>query len=74
MIFKSLRFLLLSVLLCSAIFVIAVATIQNENQIATETCGINYAKSTRSGLILVGDPVPGGGTPLSGNWTWNGTC
>lgn len=74
MIVKNLRFLLLSAVLCCAVFAIVVANSQNKSKITTETYWTIPTRNTRPAFVLVGDPVPGGGTPRGTNQTLNETC
>lgn len=74
MILKSFKFLILSALLCSAILAITITiTSQSKSQTTTKTCLDHRVENAHPGLILVGDPVPGGGTPTGGNQTRNQT-
>lgn len=71
---KIAKVLLVSVLVWSAIISTAMIPIHSHQTIAPRTSETLLASERQSsGMVLVGDPLPGGGWPMGGNQTGNQT-
>jgi hypothetical protein len=72
--FKIFKALLVSALVCSAIIATVVTTITpRQTYTTTSSQAISTSEGKPPGIILVGDPLPGGGWPMGGNQTGNQT-
>jgi hypothetical protein len=75
MISRSAKSLFLSIILCSVILVTTTTTIISQKDKSTTRTQFGKLDNKHSNLMLIGDPVGGGGTPMGtdGNRTGNQT-
>ena len=73
MILKSTVVLSVLVLLCLTIFAAATFSINHTIDAVWKEPRSCFKNDGHSGLVPIGDPVPGGGTPCGGNQTSNDT-
>jgi len=67
---KTAKLLLLSMLLCSAILAISLATVTTQRtETTTSNIQENFKANKQPSLVFIGDQIGGGGTPMSGNHT-----
>lgn len=69
MILKTAKLLLLSTLLCSAILAVSMATTVSQRTGTTTTVSQEDLTVDQRLILIMGDPVDGGGTPRVGNGT-----
>jgi len=75
MISKIVKLLFLSALVCSAVLPITMTSITlHENKTTIGALAGDSAECVPPNLMLIGDPVPGGGTPSGTNQTGNHTA